>query len=108
MVLPGIPPLKRSVVETILSGAYLDFSELPPAEGFSKPVSSLLQVVVANASDMADSTRVVPDFHNWVQCFANYAAVLISKAPERAPSLLSYMSTMAQFSKRYRFPSWLL
>ncbi len=43
---------------------------------------------------MADSMRVVPDFNTWVQCFAIYAAVLIAKAPERAPSLLSYMSTM--------------
>ena len=64
--------------------------------------------MVANASELADSTRVVPDFNTWVQCFAIYAAVLIAKSPERAPFLLSYTSTLAQFSKRYRFPSWLL
>ncbi len=34
--------------------------------------------------------------------------MLIAKSPERAPSLLSYTSTLAQFSKRYRFPLWLL
>ncbi len=64
--------------------------------------------MVANASELADSTRVVPDFNTWVQCFAIYAAVLIAKSPERAPFLLSYTSLLAQFSKRYRFPSWLL
>ncbi len=64
--------------------------------------------MVANASELADSTRVVPDFNTWVQSFAIYAAVLIAISPERAPFLLSYTSTLAQFSKRYRFPSWLL
>ena len=64
--------------------------------------------MVANASELADSTRVVPDFNTWVQCFAIYTAVLIAKSPERAPFLLSYTSLLAQFSKRYRFPSWLL
>ncbi len=96
VVLPGIPPLRRSVVETILSGAFLDFSELPPAKGLSKPASSLRQGAGATSgtSGLADSTRLVPDFTTWVQCFAMYAAVLIAKAPERAPSLLSYMATM--------------
>ena len=86
VVLPGIPPLRRSVVETIQSGAFLDFAELPPAKGLSKP---------------KPVSRLIPDFTTWVQCFAMYAAVLIAKAPERSPSLLSYMATMAQFSKRY-------
>ena len=81
VVLPGIPPLRRSVVETIQSGAFL-----PPAKGLSKP---------------KPVSRLIPDFTTWVQCFAMYAAVLIAKAPERSPSLLSYMATMAQFSKRY-------
>ncbi len=109
----GDPTAQAIGGRDILSGAFLNFSELPPAKGFSRPVLSLLQrhratFVVANASELADSTRVVPDFNTWVQCFAIYAAVLIAKSPERAPFLLSYTSTLAQFSKRYRFPSWLL
>ena len=46
------------------SGAFLDFLELPPAKGFSKPASSLRQGAGATSgtSGLADSTRLVPDF----------------------------------------------
>ncbi len=79
MVLPGIPPLKQSVVETILSGAFLDFSEFPPSKGILKVLlqGSGSKFVVANTAEMVDSTRVVPNFSTCVQCFAIYAAAQI-------------------------------
>ena len=113
IVAPGAPALKRSMVQLMLSGAYVDFGELPPAKGFSKPLSALTQgmdgqIVLLQATDLAQSKKLIPDVATWVQCFSLYAAVLIAKSPERAPSLLSYMATICKFSKRYKWPSWII
>ena len=104
IVAPGAPALKRSMVQLMLFGAYVDFGELPPAKGFSKPLPALTQgmdgqIVLLQATDLAQSKKLIPDVATWVQCFSLYAAVLIAKSPERAPSLLSYMATICKFSK---------
>ena len=35
VVAPGVPALKRSIVEQILEGKFIDLAELPPAKSFS-------------------------------------------------------------------------
>ena len=110
---PGAPALKRSMVQLMCSGAYIKLGELPPAKGFSKPLSSLTQgmdgqVVLLQATDLAQSRKLIPDIATWVQCFALYATVLISKAPERGPALFSYMATICKFSRQYKWPSWIV
>ena len=113
IISPGAPALKRSMVQLMCSGAYIELGELPPAKGFSKPLSSLTQgmdgqVVLLQATDLAQSRKLIPDIATWVQCFALYATVLISKAPERGPALFSYMATICKFSRRYKWPSWIV
>lgn len=113
VVAPGTPGLKRSMVELILSGAYIDLVELPPAKGSSKPLSALNQgmeghIVLPQAADLAQSKKLIPDAATWVQCFSLYTSVVVSKFPERAQSLLCYMATICKFSKRYKWPSWLV
>ena len=66
------------------------------------------QIVLLQATDLAQSKKLIPDAATWVQCFSLYAAVLIAKSPERAPSLLSYMATICKFSKRYKWPSYII
>ena len=39
VVAPGIPALPKKVAQKILSGEYVDFTELPPAKGRAKPTS---------------------------------------------------------------------
>ncbi len=40
---PGLPALKRTVVQSILEGQFIDFAELPPAKGRTKAVAGELE-----------------------------------------------------------------
>ena len=65
VVTPGIPALKCSMVDLILSRKYVDLGELPPAKGFSKLLSSLSsglegQVVLLQAADLVLGHSVLP------------------------------------------------
>lgn len=113
VVAPGIPALKRSLVEQILGGKYVDLGELPPAKGFNKPTSSLTagldgQVVLLQAADLVKTKKLIPDLATWTQCFAIYTAVLVTKFPARAQSLLMYMGVIAKLSKKFKWPSWII
>ena len=93
----------------MLSGAYVDFGELSPAKGFSKPLSALTQGMDGQIVLLqARPGPIHPDAATWVQCFSLYAAMLIAKSPERAPSLLSCIATICKISKRYKWPSWMI
>lgn len=112
MVAPGIPALRRSLVEAIQAGKYIDFGELPPARGLAKAPSSLAsdtegKIFLLQAADYAQSKKPILEFQTWSQCFALYAAVLTTKYPTRAQSLFLYSSLMAKLSKKFRWPSWI-
>ena len=64
------------------------------------------QIVVVQAADLLETKKLIPDLATWVQCFSLYAAVVVSKEPERAKNLLAYMSLIAKCSMKYRWPSW--
>jgi hypothetical protein len=79
-VAPGVPALKRSLVEQILEGKFVDLGEFPPAKGFSKTPAALSsdmegKIVLLQAADYVRSKRHIPDLATWVQCFAMYSAV---------------------------------
>jgi len=100
VVAPGILALKQSLVDLILADKYIDLGELPPAKGFSKPLAPLSsglggQVVLLQAADLAQAKRLVPDLATWVQCYAIYTAVLLTKFPNWAQSLLMYSVVIA-------------
>ena len=59
VVAPGIPPLKRSLVDQILADKFIDLGDLPPAKSFSKPLSTLASgldgnVVLLHAAELAN------------------------------------------------------
>ncbi len=92
---PGLPALKRSLVDQVLAGKYVDFGELPPAKGLGKASPTMSgdmegQIVLIQAADYLQSRRQVKDYATWNQCFALYAAVLLSKHQDRAQSLFQY------------------
>ena len=78
---PGVPALRRSMVELIKAGKFVDLGELPPAKGFGKTTSALSsdtegRIVLLQAAEYIQSKKHIPDLVTWMQCFAIYAAVL--------------------------------
>ena len=110
VVAPGIPAIRRNLFRNILSGNYIDFTELPPAKGRVKPLSSQLegQVVLLSAADLLQTKRLIPDFGTWVQCFTVYAAIVLSRFPERSTSLMLYAGSIGRLSQRFKWPSWVI
>ena len=110
LVAPGLPSLKKSLVDSIWAEEFIDMTELPPAKGKIPALSTHLegQVVLMQMSDYVHSKRLIPDFGTGVQCFMTYTAVLLAKHPGRATSLLLYAGNIAQLSQRWRWPSWVV
>ncbi len=106
VVAPGLPSLDKLLVETILSDQFVDLAEIPPAKG-SAPVTN--KILDGHSLYVVRPTkRLIPDLPTWLQCFSVYSAVLISKYPERATSLLLYQKNIAYLSQRNRWPSWVV
>lgn len=107
---PGLPALPKRLVEKIISGHYIDFSELPPAKGRTRTLPSQDEghIVVIRAEDLAGTKKLIPDLATWLQCFAIYMAVITDNDPARTKSLLAYMTTIAKASIKYTWPSWLV
>lgn len=80
VVAPGIPALPKKVAQKILSGEYVDFTELPLAKGRAKPTSLDWkgQVLLVQSMDLYAAKKLIPDLATWVQCFSIYTAVLCS------------------------------
>ena len=113
VVAPGVPALKHSLVELITGGKFVDLGELPPAKGFGKTSSTLTsdmegKIVLMQAAEYVQSKKHIPDLATWMQCFAIYSAVLLTKHPDRAQSLLMYSAIIARLSKKFRWPSWII
>ena len=106
----GLPALPKRLVDKIIAGDYVDFSELPPAKGKSKGPSQALegQVVVIQAAELMSSRKIIPDLATWSQCFNLFAAVVVKQQPERARSLFAYSSLIARCSAKYGWPSWIV
>ena len=60
------------------------------------------------AAEYFQAKRLIPDIATWIQCYALYMAVVMTKRPERASSMLMYMSSIANLSNKYKWPSWLV
>ena len=110
LVAPGLPCLLQKMIDRILAGEYVDFNDLPPARGLSKAIPPYLegQVIVVQAEELMASTKLIPNFETWAQCFALFAAVVISHDPSRAGDLMAYSHSIAAMAKKYPWPSWIL
>ena len=91
-------------------GQYIDFSELPPAKGRTRPLPSQEEghVIVVRAEDLSGSRKMIPNLATWLQCFALYMVVVTDKEPDRTSNLLAYMVTIAKASVKYSWPSWVV
>ncbi len=61
--------------------------------------------MVLRAEDLVGS-KLIPDLATWLQCFSIYMVVVTDTEPDRAKSLLAYMTTIAKASIKYTWPSW--
>ena len=106
----GLPALSKKLMERIWSGQYVDFTDLPPAKGCTRPVPAIEegQIVVVRAEDVNGTRKLIPDLATWVQCFSLYMAVITEKDPGRTKSLLAYMTVIAKASTKYKWPSWVV
>ena len=68
VVAPGIPALKKELVDSILVGQYIDFKELPPAKGRTKALNTLIegQIVLMQAAYYWQAKRLIPDLAIWI------------------------------------------
>ena len=75
-----------------------------------KALNSMLdgQVVLLQTSDFLQAKRLIPDLGIWIQCFSLYMAVILTKQPERATSLLLYQSSIAKLSQKFKWPVWVI
>ena len=53
----GLPPLPKKLVEQIRANEYIDFADLPPAKGKSRPLPQSLEghIIVVQAADQGES-----------------------------------------------------
>ena len=52
------------------------------------------QVIVLQAEELIASRKLIHNFETWAQCFALFAAVVISHDPSRAGDLMAYSHSM--------------
>ena len=107
MVAPSLPALRKSPVDSIIAGHFVDFPELPPAKRRTKALNSGLygQIVIFQASEYLQAKWLIPDLGIWIQCFSLYAAIILTKHSERQTSLLLYQSSIAKLSQKFNWPS---
>ena len=110
IVAPGIPAVKKCLIDSIITGECIDLTELPPAKGRSKQFSGVLegQVVLIHASDYFQAKRLLPDVATWIQCFSIYTAIVLHYQPDRATAMLMYMSKISNLSSKFKWPSWVI
>ena len=98
------------LVQKVLNGQYVDFTELSPMKGRTNPVSLDWegQVLLIQPADLYSTKKLIPDLATWVQCFAIYAAVLGMQYPQRISDLLGYAAFIAKCSQKFKWPSWVV
>ena len=87
-------------------GKSVDLGELPPAKDQPSPVTWRERSY--SCKQYLQSKKHIPDLAKWMQCFAIYSAVLLTKHPDRAQMLLMYSAIMARLSKKFQWPSWII
>ena len=60
-----------------------------------------------HAAEYFQTKRLIPDRATWLQCFALYMAIIVTKHLERMTSLL-YMASIEKLSQKFKWPSWVI
>ena len=95
---PGLASLSKKLVDRIVSGQYIDFSELPPAKGQTRSLPNAEEghIVIIRAEHLAGSKKMIPDLATWLQCFCIYTPIIIEHELAHTKSLLAYATIIAK------------
>ncbi len=71
--------MPKRLVNRIQANEFVDFMELQPAQGKSKPLSQDVgsHIVVVQAAELASTRKIVTDLGTWLQCFVLYVAAIL-------------------------------
>ena len=105
-----MPSLPKKMIDRIISGQYVDFSEFPPARGrvCSLPTTEEGHIGVVRAEDLLGTRKLIPDLATWLQCFCIYMAVVTEHEPDRVKPLLAYLSMIDKASAKFSWLSWVV
>ena len=100
----GLPPVPARLVAKILKGEFVDMAELL----HENMEAERRRPRTSNCDPQSGSSRRgVPDLLSWIQCFGVYAAVVISKHPEKMKQLLAYQTMIVGEATHCGSKGWL-
>jgi len=105
----ALPVVPAKLVKRILKPEYVDMAELLK-DNMEAERRRMLSDGGLTQSHFANrpTRREVPDMLSWLQCFSLYAAVVVSKYPEKRNELWAYQATLIGEARRCGGRGWLL
>ena len=104
----ALPVVPAKLVKRILRGEYIDMAELLRDNMEAERRRAAVESETGQGQvGQRIGRREIPDIMSWVQCFSAYAAVLVSKYPEKAKELLAYQTLMVGKHRRCGGRGWL-
>ena len=103
---PGRPPVPAKLVSHILSGKFIELSELMP-ENLDAPTTESTSFTIEGRSIVPTTTTLsrkkteISDILTWIECFNSYISVITACQPERIRDLLAYMNLIMRMAKQF-------
>ena len=102
---PGHTPIPAKLVSKILTGQYVEFSDLNP-ENLDMPEQPQQCVTIAGqyvipSPSAHPQKKGVDNIVTWVECFVSYMSVITAHMPHRSRDLLAHLSLILRTSKRF-------
>ena len=107
---PGRPPVPAKLVSQILTGKFIELSELIP-ENLAAPTTESTSFIIEGRSIVPTTTSSrkkteISDILTWVECFNSYTSVITAFHPERVRDLLAYMALIMRLAKQFPGRCW--
>ena len=108
---PGRPPVPAKLVSQIVTGKFIELSELTPAN-LDAPTTESTSFTIEGRSIVPTTTTssrrksAIGDILTWIECFNSYIAVITASHPERVGDLLAYMALIIRMAKQFPGRCW--
>lgn len=107
---PSRPPVSAKLVSQILSGKFMELSELIP-ENLEAPSTESTSFTIEGRSIVPTTTSSrkkteISDILTWVECFNSYISVITAFQQERIRDLLAYMALIMRMAKQFPGRCW--
>ena len=106
----GRPPVPASLVSQILTGKFIELSELIP-ENLAPPTTESTSFTIEGRSIVPTTTSSrkkteISDILTWVECFNSYISVITAFHLERVRDLLACMALIMRLAKQFPGRCW--